>query len=101
MGPVRKRDDASRCPPLLAYSLALVKAAPSLDALVAEALLILVLLAISAFVSGSEVALIGFSRLRRRQLAEEGHPRIGAVERLMAHPERVLITILIVNSVAN
>lgn len=85
----------------MAFSLALVKAAPSLDALVTEAVLILVLVAISAFVSGSEVALVGFSRLRRRQLVEEDHPRIGAVERLMAHPERVLITILIVNTVVN
>ena len=83
------------------YSLALVKAAPSLDALLTEALVVLVLVAISAFVSGSEVALVGFSRLRRRQLVEEGHPRIDAVERLLAKPERMLVTILLVNTVAN
>ena len=85
----------------MVLSLALVKAAPSLDALMTQALIVLVLVAVSAFVSGSEVALIGFSRLRRRQLVEEEHPRIAAVEKLMAKPERVLITILVVNTVAN
>jgi putative hemolysin len=85
----------------MVLGLALVKAAPSLDALLTEAFILLVLVAVSAFVSGSEVALLGFSSLRRRQLVEDGHPRIGAVERLMANRERFLITILLVNTVAN
>ena len=56
---------------------------------------------VSALCSGGEVAFVGFSRLRRRQLEAEGHPRSAAVERLLARPQRFLITLLILNTLAN
>lgn len=74
---------------------------PPLESLVGEALVFVLLIAASAFMSGSEVALIGFSKLRRRQLVEEKNPRIMAVERLLDKPERFLITILLVNTLVN
>lgn len=80
---------------------ALIRAIPSTGTLLTQALIFAALVATSAFMSGSETALIGFSRLRRRQLVEESHPRIGAVEKLMATTERFLITVLMVNTVVN
>jgi CBS domain containing-hemolysin-like protein len=74
---------------------------PPLGTLLGEALFFVLLVVVSGFVAGSEVALIGFSKLRRRQLVEEKHPRIGAVEKLMEKPQRFLITILIVNTLVN
>ena len=74
---------------------------PPLGTLLAELAIFALLVATSAIMSGSEVALIGLSRLRRRQLVEDEHPRIASVERLMAKPERFLITILIVNTLVN
>lgn len=74
---------------------------PSTGTILTEAAFFLVMVALSAFMSGSETALIGFSRLRRRQLVEEGHPRIGAVEALMGNTERFLITVLMMNTVIN
>ncbi|SRR5581483_1451950 len=83
-------------------SLALIRPTiPSTGTILTEALIFAVLVAVSAFMSGSETALIGFSRLRRRQLVEEGHPRVGAVERLMSNTERFLITVLLLNTVVN
>ena len=74
---------------------------PDLGTVVMQALLLGVLLLVSAFLSGSEVALLGFSRVRRLQLQEEGDPRVAVVERLMANPDRLLISILVGNVVAN
>jgi len=74
---------------------------PPVGTVLAEALFFLVLVLLSAFMSGSEVALIGFSKLRRRQLVQEKNSRVAAVERLMANPQRFLITILIVNTLVN
>src|SRR5882672_7635978 len=74
---------------------------PSGGTLLTEALVFLVLVILPAFVSGSEVPLIGFPKLRRRQLVDEKHPRIGPVEKLLQRPQRFLITILIVNTLVN
>lgn len=88
------------------HSLALVKAVPTFDALLAQILLLAALVAVSAFVSGSEVALLALSQKRRRhQAADRDDPARGrrerAFERLMAQPDRFLITIVLVNTVAN
>ncbi len=60
---------------------------------------LVLLLLLSAFFSGSEIALFAANRLRLRQLQEEGNPRAGVVNRLLEHPGRVLTTLLVGNNI--
>jgi CBS domain containing-hemolysin-like protein len=61
----------------------------------------LVLLVLSGFFSGSEIACFSISQARVRALAEEGRRGSGSLLRLRSDPDRLLITILIGNNVAN
>jgi CBS domain containing-hemolysin-like protein len=58
-------------------------------------------LAMSGVCSGVEMAFFSISHARARSLAEEGKRGANALVRLKANPERLLITILIGNNVAN
>jgi CBS domain containing-hemolysin-like protein len=60
-----------------------------------------VLLAFSAFFSGSETALFSLSRVQVHRLREKGGRTGRAVARLLALPRRLLITILFGNLVVN
>ncbi|MBO21857.1 MAG: hypothetical protein CMM26_05715 [Rhodospirillaceae bacterium] len=62
---------------------------------------IVVLLALSAFFSGSETALTGASRPRMHQLESEGNRRAGTVNFLHARQERLIGGILIGNNIVN
>ena len=62
---------------------------------------LLVLLATSAFFSGSETALMAISRLRLKVLAEKKPRRVRIVERVLAKPERLIGTILLGNNLVN
>lgn len=66
-----------------------------------EAVALLVLLLLSAFFSGSEIALFSISQARARALADEGRRGSGALAELRSQPDRLLITILIGNNVVN
>ena len=66
-----------------------------------QLVLLVLLIALSAFFSGAEIALIGLSSFRRKHDAEKGDRRADLVDRLMQRPARVLITILIGNNVVN
>jgi CBS domain containing-hemolysin-like protein len=68
---------------------------------VIEALALLVLLLLSAFFSGSEIALFSVPQARARALADEGRRGSGALAELRSQPDRLLITILIGNNVVN
>jgi CBS domain containing-hemolysin-like protein len=68
---------------------------------IATVVLLVILLALSGFFSGSEIALFTVSQARARSLAEEGRRGASALVNLKASPERLLITILIGNNVAN
>ena len=81
--------------------LAQLQTVPDAGSIFLQVLFLGVLVFLSAVLSGSEVALLGLSRVRRLQLQDEGHPRIAAVEKLMANPDRFLIAILVGNIVAN
>lgn len=59
------------------------------------------LLFLSAFFSGSEIALFSLPEARARLLVEEGHHGAEALLRLKKDPERLLVTILVGNNVAN
>ena len=69
--------------------------------MIGTALLLALLLAVSGFFSGAEIAFFSISQTRARSLAEEGNRGANALVRLKANPERLLITILIGNNVAN
>jgi CBS domain containing-hemolysin-like protein len=81
--------------------LALIQHVPTGGELLAQTVLLILLLAGSAFLSGSEIALLSLSRIRRAQLREEARPGIDKVEKLLATPERLLITILVADSLLN
>jgi putative hemolysin len=63
--------------------------------------LLVVLLVLSAFFSGSETALMAISRLRLRHLAETKPRRAGIVERILKKPEKLIGTILLGNNLVN
>jgi putative hemolysin len=60
-----------------------------------------VLLAFSAFFSGSETALMAISRLRLRHISETKPRRARVVEKLLDKPERLIGVILLGNNLVN
>lgn len=66
-----------------------------------EIIALLVLLFMSAFFSGSEIALFSSSRIRIRKLVEEGNKNAQVAKELLEHPNRLLATILVGNNVVN
>ncbi|MGI9234181.1 MAG: HlyC/CorC family transporter [Woeseiaceae bacterium] len=63
--------------------------------------LLLVLLILSAFFSGSETALMSLNRYQLRHKAREGHRGARLAERLLKRPDRLIGLILIGNNVIN
>lgn len=72
----------------------------SLDTNVLIPLLVL-LIVLSAFFSGSETALLGFDWLRLRYLARKGNRRARMLERILTRKDRLIGTILVGNNIAN
>jgi putative hemolysin len=70
-------------------------------ALGTEIFILTVLLLLSGFFSGSEVALVSLSRLKARQMLEEKRPGATFINKLKEDPQRMLATILIGNNIAN
>jgi CBS domain containing-hemolysin-like protein len=70
-------------------------------AIAEQIIILIILLFLSAFFSGSEVALISLTRLKVRQMVEK--KRLGAsfVKKLKDNPHRMLSTILIGNNLVN
>jgi Mg2+/Co2+ transporter CorB len=62
---------------------------------------LLILLGLSAFFSGSETALMAISKLRLGHLAETMPVRVKLVERILKKPERLIGTILLGNNLVN
>lgn len=69
--------------------------------IVVTLLIVLILLIASAFFSGSETALTAASRARMHALESEGDERARRVNELLAHPERVIGTVLLGNNLVN
>ena len=63
--------------------------------------ILVILIVLSAFFSGVEIALFSLSRLRVKHLVKKKVRGARMVERLKAKPERLLVTILIGNNVVN
>ncbi|MDQ7843775.1 MAG: hemolysin family protein [Armatimonadota bacterium] len=64
-------------------------------------IVLVLLLILSAFFSGSETALLAANKLRLRQLDESGNRRAGLVRRLLAEPGRVVTALLVGNNIVN
>ena len=64
-------------------------------------IILVALLGLSAFFSGSETALMAISRLRLRHLSETKPRRVKLVERILKNPERLIGTILLGNNLVN
>jgi CBS domain containing-hemolysin-like protein len=64
-------------------------------------LFLLLLLVLSGFFSGVEIALFSIGEAKTRSLVEDRRPGARALADLKRNPERLLITILIGNNVAN
>jgi Mg2+/Co2+ transporter CorB len=64
-------------------------------------ILLLVLIGLSAFFSGTETALMSVNRYRLRHLAREGSSAARMTERLLERPDRLIGMILICNNFVN
>lgn len=64
-------------------------------------LFLLLLIATSAVFSGSEIAVFSISQARVRSLVDQGRSGADDLAELKANPDRLLVTILIGNNVAN
>lgn len=71
----------------------------SSDAL--QLIILMILLALSAFFSSSETALTCVNKIRIRSLAEEGNKRALLVQELTDNPSKMLSAILIGNNIVN
>jgi CBS domain containing-hemolysin-like protein len=69
--------------------------------LISSLVLLAVLIVLSGFFSGSEIALFSLGEARVRTLAEEGRRGAAALVELKSNPERLLATILIGNNIVN
>jgi Mg2+/Co2+ transporter CorB len=65
------------------------------------AILLLLLLSLSAFFSGTETALMSVDRYRLRHLAREGSNAARLTEKLLERPDRLIGTILVCNNFVN
>ncbi len=63
--------------------------------------ILLLLILLSAFFSGSETALMTLNRYRLRHLAKAGHKGAGRAERLLQRPDRLIGLILLGNNFVN
>jgi putative hemolysin len=66
-----------------------------------ESVLLLILVILSAFFSGSETALMSVNRVRIRELSNQGDKNARLVDKLLQNHTRLLTTILIGNNLVN
>ena len=69
--------------------------------MVAQLVLLIILIACSFLVSGSETALFALSARQLRSFAQSDNPLRRRAYRLMRHPQRVLMTVLLANTTVN
>jgi gliding motility-associated protein GldE len=84
----------------LAFIPGVTLSAPGFDALVAL-LLAGVLLLVSAFVSGSEIALFSLSSTDMEEMDEDKNPSDKKIMTMLSQPDKLLATILITNDFVN
>ncbi len=64
-------------------------------------LVLVVLIVLSAFFSGSETALMALDKLRLKYLVQKKRPGADHLEKILEHPDRLLGAILVGNNLAN
>ena len=64
-------------------------------------LIIIILILLSAFLSGSEVAIFGLSNSQKKKLKEENSKNSEQILKLLSEPKKLLATILIGNNLVN
>ncbi|NND65073.1 MAG: HlyC/CorC family transporter, partial [Gammaproteobacteria bacterium] len=64
-------------------------------------IVLVVLILLSAFFSGTETALMSVNRYRLKHLAREGHAGARIADRLLQQPDRLIVMILIGNNLVN
>jgi putative hemolysin len=64
-------------------------------------LLLVLLLSVSGFISASETSLFSLTSMQLKQFKQSGRPRLELIYRLMERPRDVLVTLLILNVIAN
>lgn len=69
--------------------------------IIIELIVFALLMGLSGFFSGSETALFSLNRIQLEQMEMENNPKIGAVQRLLSEPRRLIVTILIGNEFVN
>jgi CBS domain containing-hemolysin-like protein len=90
-------------PPAVAAVYGQLPAGPISDSTIAIAggVAILVLMALSAFFSSSEIAMFSLAKHRVDALVEEGHTGARTLRDLKGDPHRLLVTILVGNNIVN
>ncbi|PIY72546.1 hypothetical protein COY87_00410, partial [Candidatus Roizmanbacteria bacterium CG_4_10_14_0_8_um_filter_33_9] len=63
--------------------------------------ILIILILLSAFFSGAEVALLSVSQVKIKSFLKENRKGAKALQRLKANPQKMLISILIVNNIIN
>lgn len=63
--------------------------------------IIIILLFLSAFFSGSETALYSFDKIERRRILQKDEPRFRYIKRLLSMHNQLLVTILLGNLIVN
>ena len=66
-----------------------------------ELVLFILLLLLSGFFSSSETAMFSLNSVQLEQMRRDKNPRIGLIERMLAEPRRLIVTILIGNEFVN
>ena len=64
-------------------------------------LLVLFLIILAGFFSAAEIGMMSINRYRLRYLVKQGHPRALLVQNQLNHPEKLLSSVLIGNTLAN
>nr|CRH04554.1 conserved exported protein of unknown function[Include 2 CBS domain and Transporter associated domain] [Candidatus Magnetococcus massalia] len=69
--------------------------------LVLQIALLALLLGLSGFFSSSETALFSLDKLQLERMRQAKHPKLSNIQRLLAEPRRLIVTILIGNELVN
>ncbi|MCF0127232.1 MAG: HlyC/CorC family transporter [Pseudobutyrivibrio sp.] len=69
--------------------------------MIAQFIILVVLLALSAFFSASETALTTVNKIKIKTMAEDGDKKAARVQKVIEHPKKMLSAILIGNNIVN
>lgn len=68
---------------------------------IVEIVLFIILLGLSGFFSSSETALFSLNSMHLEQMRNDGNKKVSLIEKMLAEPRRLIVTILIGNEFVN